>query len=105
MIDWDKVLHAPIQGAFGELVTYQPAAGAPLTVTGVYDRPFLDAELAGGTGVSTTAPVIGVQLSQFSLAPAQGDRLTVLRTGESFIVREVQPDSHGWAKLLLNVSP
>jgi hypothetical protein len=45
-----------------------------------------------------------VQLSQFLFyIPQQGDTLTIARTGETFIVKEVRDDGHGAAQLLLNL--
>jgi hypothetical protein len=105
MIDWDKVVHGPIQGAFGEPVTYRPIGGPAITIFGVFIAPSMSADAAGGTEIITFSPSLGVQVSQFSMAPEQGDRLTVIRTGQEFVVREVRPDSLGWANLSLNECP
>lgn len=103
MIDWDAAVLGPLNGVFGESAWYMPATTRPLPITGIFDEAYRDIDLAGGMGVSTTQPVLGVQLSQFPELPEQGDRLTIARTKETFIVKEVRPDGHGAAKLMLNL--
>lgn len=120
MIDWDSLVLGPCMGVFGEPVDYAPAAGTPtFRVSGVFDEayrsiapmgdgPFPSSELSalGAPGAITAEmPVLGVQLSAFPVPPVQGDLLTIVRTSESYVVKEVQPDGHGWAKLLLNGAP
>lgn len=102
MIDWDKAVVGPSISVFGEPVQYQPATTAPFDITGVYDDAYVEVDQAGGMGVSSARPVLGVQLSQFPSPPAQGDRLVVNRTGEMFIVKKVRSDSHGAVLLMLN---
>lgn len=112
MIDWDTNVIGPLMTVFGETVSYTPRSGSPLTITGVFDAEFraltpLGGMLGrepldyGGMGdTASTGPALGVQLSQFAVPPVQGDTLTV--RGALYQVREVQPDSHGAARLLLN---
>lgn len=102
MIDWDRAVLGPLEAVFGEPVTYAPAAGGGFDVSGVFDAAYREVELAGGIGITTETPVLGVRLSQFATAPEQGDRLTIQRTGLTYEVREVRPDSHGAARLMLN---
>lgn len=102
MIDWDAAVVGPSMSVFGEPVQYLPATTAPFPIVGVYDDAYVEVDPASGMGISSASPVLGVQLSQFSFPPAQGDRLVVQRTGEMFIVKKVRPDSHGAAKLMLN---
>lgn len=102
MIDWDKALLAPVFGVFAEPATYAPAVGQPFPIAGVFDEAYHGVSLAGGTDVPSAMPVIGVRLAQFAAPPKRGDRLTITRTGELFVVKEVEPDGRGQAKLLLN---
>jgi hypothetical protein len=88
---------------FGEPVHYMPVAAAALDITGIYDDAYVEVDPAGGMGVTSARPVLGVQLSEFPSPPQQRDRLTVVGTGETFIVKEVRPDNHGAAKLMLNL--
>lgn len=105
MIDWDSLVIGPLMKVFGEPepVRFMPATLAPFGIDGIYDPAYVEVELAGGMGVTSARPVLGVQLSQFASPPLQGDRLTIVRTGETFLVKEVRPDGHGWAKLMLNL--
>lgn len=102
MIDWDTAVLAGVISVFGEPVTYTPAIGAPLSITGVFDEAYQDLTLAGGTAMTTSTPVLGVRVSDFPALPAQGDTLVIASTGEAFTVKEVRADGHGWAKLMLN---
>jgi hypothetical protein len=104
MVDWDAILIGPVDGIFGEPATYFPATGGSWAITGIFDEAYVEVALAGGMGVTSARPVIGVQLSQFLFyIPQQGDTLTIARTGETFIVKEVRDDGHGAAQLLLNL--
>lgn len=101
-IDWDKMLLGPVINVFGEGVLYTPRAGASFDVTLVYDEANKDLDLAGGTGVNTSNPLASGRLSDFPAQPQQGDTLLIKRTGESFVVKDVETDGHGAVKLMLN---
>lgn len=105
MIDWDSAVLGPVMGVFGEAVRFMPATTRPTSITGVFDEAYVEVDPTGGMGVISARPVLGVRLSQFVTPPLQGDRLTIVRTGETFIVNEVRPDGHGAAKLMLNLDP
>lgn len=102
MIDWDKNVLAALENVFGEPVQYMPAVGAPFPITGIFDEAYKEVDLAGGMGANSVMPVLGVRLSQFSNPPLQGDQLTILRTGGTYIVKKPEPDSHGSILLKLN---
>lgn len=104
MVDWDALVIGPLQAVFGEPVTYMPVTGSPHVITGIFDKAFHKEALFtdGSVGITTEAPVLGVQLSQFSSIPLQNDRLSVASVNTTFVVREVRLDSHGGAKLILN---
>ena len=106
-IDWDSLVIGPNVAIFGEQVTYTSAGGGTIGITGVFNDGFFSgrSEMEGADwgnpgGVTTEQPVLGVQLSQFPIAPAQGD-LALVR-GTTYAVRQVQPDGNGGAVLLLN---
>src|SRR6516164_2893182 len=101
MIDWDKTVLGPLMGVFGEAVTYRPYAGAPYSITGVFDDAYLKEVMFedASQGVTDVSAVLGVRLSQFASPPLQNDQLSVASVNTTFIVREVRPDSHGGAKL------
>ncbi len=104
-IDWDINLLAPLQAVFGETVNYRPAGSAAYDITGIFDRAYTrDVEPLdpGDPTINTTLPVLGVRDVVFTSPPVKGDRLYVYRVDTLFIVRDIQPDSHGGSKLLLN---
>jgi hypothetical protein len=105
-IDWDSLVIGPLQGIFGEPVTYMPLAGGSLPISGVFDDAYLKEVMFedATSGVTTVSAVLGVQLSQFAIPPAQNDSLQIVRTGSTYIVREVRVDSRGGAKLMLTKS-
>jgi len=100
-VDWDRLVLGPTQRVFGEPVTYAPADDGPFQTTGIFDRAYTEVDIAeDGTQINTTLPVLGVRLSQFPIGPKQGDQLTV--QGGVYVVKDVRPDGHGAAKLMLN---
>lgn len=101
-IDWDAVLLTPVVDVFGEPAMYTPKGGVAIPVTLVYDEANKDLDIAGGTGVNTSNPLASGRLSQFGAMPLQGDSLVIVRTGETFVVKDVETDGHGAVKLMLN---
>lgn len=109
MIDWDALVLSPLAAVFGEASqpTYTPKGGAPFAIDGVFDRAYreltiLGGDVAGGVGMNTVSPVLGVRLAQFDQPPAQGDKLFVPSVNLTYVVNNVEPDGHGWALLRLN---
>lgn len=110
-IDWDAELLGPVMGLFGEgdsadastWPIYSPAGGAPFALAGaVFDREFLEVTTnADGSDNTSRRPVLGVRVSLFPSPPVQGDLVRIPSVGLTYIVREVQPDGHGHAKLML----
>lgn len=112
MIDWDSLVLAPLESIFGEgepaaePIMFQPAeGGAAYPIDGVFDAAWRDLEMVDPLGATSTLPVLGVRLARWAALgkrePQQDDQLTIPRTGKTYIVKEVRPDSHGGAKLLL----
>ena len=119
-VDWDA-LNTACMAAFGNepgegdaLISYLPQGAAPFPIQAVFDRAYLDVLPMGGAGgsearpmgaagnVSARKPVLGVQLSQFPVQPRQGDQASV--GADTYLVKEVRPDGHGWALLHLSKS-
>jgi len=101
-IDWDKAVIGPLNAVFGEPVAYTTAAGASVTgISGVFDAAYSDINLSDPLGTTTIKPVLGVQLSQFLALPAQDDLVQIPSVNNTYVVREVRLDGHGWAKLML----
>lgn len=101
-MDWDSLVLGPLQSVFGEPVTFLPAFDPPFTVSGIFDEAYREVDLAGGMAVTTEHPVLGIRTSDFPTLPVQGDQLIVLSRNKTYVIREVQIDGHGSAKLLLN---
>lgn len=105
-VDWDALLHGPVQSVFGEAVQYQPRIGAAFSVTGIFDDAYHQSdEVSGSFGLGPVHlvnryAILGVRLSEFPGLPQQGDTMTV--RGKSYSVQEVRDDSHGYAHLILN---
>jgi hypothetical protein len=116
--DWSHIVIGPTVKIFGSRVHYWSHDAEKQHITGVFDEAYLELTPlgcgdAGGEAfflrspgaITTEMPVLGVQLSQFCVRPEQGDRLEITsgkHRGERFVVKEVRPDGHGGAKLLLN---
>jgi hypothetical protein len=116
--DWSGLVLGPCVEIFGIQVTYLNAVGGSYTITAIFDESYFPLEPLGRGGlpgtenfgwgspgvITTGAPCLGVQLSQFTdgWSPKQGDMVII--NGQVFDVKEVQPDSKGGAKLLLNLN-
>lgn len=116
-VNWDKLVIGPTIKIFGDQVRFITFAET-FDIVGVFDEAYLELTPLGrgddGTetfnfgspgAITSERPVLGVQLSRFRVQPKQSDTLEVLsgkHAGERFEVKEVRPDGHGGAKLLLN---
>jgi len=101
-VDWDALVHGPVAATFGEPVLYAPAAGGTFSISGIFDEAYTEVQVLDGVPVSSVKPVMGVRLAQFPAPPEPDDTLTIERTGTTYVVANVNPDGHGWAKLMLN---
>lgn len=105
MIDWDALVLQPAMGVFGEPATYTPEGGSPFGINVVFDSGYTGVEVGGITAI-TSAPMVGIRLAEFpgGFDPelAQGDAITITRTGVSYVVKDGRKDSHGGARLDLN---
>jgi len=103
MVDFDQV-NLAVNGAFGEALVYQPAAGGvPRTIDGVftdaYKMAFQDGQ--GGVGWTTTSPSVGVRLADLHAPPAKDDRITRVKTGQTYLVFDQKPNGIGWTHIEL----
>lgn len=105
-IDWDRHLLIPLEKTFAERVNWRPRHGnGAYDISGIFDRAYLqDVIVAEGDDprLNTTRPVLGVRDALFKVPPQQGDQLFLYRDRSLWVVSDVQPDSHGGSKLLLN---
>ncbi|MGC6386570.1 hypothetical protein ACMV8I_02750 [Ewingella sp. S1.OA.A_B6] len=108
-INWGQHLLGPLHGVFGDPVDFRPAGGETYTISGIFDRAYTQEiePLDDGSTVNTTSPVLGVLDSQFTSPPKKGDRVFISIVGGQtvntlFTISDIQPDSHGGSKLILN---
>lgn len=87
------------RGILGRSVTYTPAAGAPVTVNGVFEAAYRKLEL-GQPGVSSTGPAVFLALSDLPDVPTAAARVTV--GGVVYEPWAVEPDGLGGVLLLLH---
>ncbi|MDQ2763017.1 MAG: hypothetical protein M3Y22_05865 [Pseudomonadota bacterium] len=119
-IDWDAELLTPVMAVFGEGNSAIPATLPIYTPLGlnsfglahaVFDAQYEQVAVNpdDGTESTTRRPILGVRLALFPRVPAQNDAVFIPATpmntlplpGQRFIVRDVHPDGHGHAKLML----
>jgi hypothetical protein len=111
-VDWDNLVIGPVAQVFGTTtpagapgVVYRPQNGTAFPLaSAIFEEGFAVVQGPGYQPVSTQQPTLGVRLSLFAALPAQGDTFTVLASGQTYIVNDVQPDGLGWAKLLANLA-
>ncbi len=111
MIDWDALLLAPVMGVFGEgdpaiaatQPLFMPAIGMSFRLPdAVFDAEYQQIEIEGEMSATTTSrPVLGVRLARFAVPPAQNDRVYIPSVATVFVVKDVEHDGHGHAKLVL----
>ena len=105
-IDWDGLVLAPLQAAFGDAVSYKTPTAPAFTLPGVVvDRSYCQVGTdEGGVPVTAWQTLAGVRLASFpaGIAPVVGDRLTA--NGKTWQVVDVQPDGKGHATLVLGVT-
>ena len=104
MIDWSSLVLGPVIGVFGQPAVYTQA-GTNYPLSGVFDEAYASVDVSSGQPVTTWSPCFGFNVSDLPVTPRQKDRLTITATGQTYIVRNVQPDGHGWCRLLLNLAP
>jgi hypothetical protein len=101
-INWDAAVLQPLEGIFAEPVAYTTAGGAVLSgIQGVFDAAYRDVDLSDPLGTTTIVPVLGVRLALFTVTPSQDDEIQIPSVNATYVIREVRPDGHGWAKLML----
>ncbi|UFT92830.1 hypothetical protein [Pectobacterium carotovorum] len=113
-VDWDLHLLSPLHGVFGDEHEYRPKSGAPFAINGIFDRGYAQVaeNLDGDSEISTSSPMLGVRDAEFCKQgkpqPAVSDRVFIKTVGgqainQLFVVSNVEPDSHGGSRLVLNM--
>ena len=107
MVDWDAMVLQPLHGQFAEPVVYQPAAGPAVPgLTGVFDDAYQSkVQLEDGSvGWNTASPTLGIRLQEWGAPPQQGEQITIVRTGQLFVVVDARPDGHGEIRLIMGAA-
>ena len=101
-IDFSALVLGPNINSFGVPGTYIPFKyPQQFSVSGVFDEAYCENRVVDGMLVTVTVPVFGIKLIDFPNPPLQNDHLIL--SGRAYIVREVRPDGHGGATLMLNL--
>lgn len=82
---------------FGVSATYTRGA-TPSTVTGIFDREYVAADVAE-VAFASTEPMFTLRSTQVPSGAIPGDTLTV--SGTAFVIRNIEPDGTGVTRLRL----
>lgn len=99
--DLADLVQLACKDTFGQIVEYRPTVGDAVSITAVFDRVWTEVEPASGLAVSTNDPTLGLDLSDLSAAPAQGDNVVISGT-DLYEIVDYQEDGHGWVVLKLH---
>jgi hypothetical protein len=80
-------------------VVYQPAAGDPVTVKGIFDDAYVLTD-HGETGTELLGPAVFLRLEDLPIHPEQDDPILTIE-GRDYRVRARQDDGLGGIRLLL----
>ena len=101
-INFSALVLNAAQSTFGEAVTVSPIVSQPgaesYEARGIFSNPAVEVPTDQGY-VTTRSPMLGIRLSEFSVPPVMGDRVTV--GGVTYQVHDRQDDGHGAADLIL----
>ncbi len=84
----------------GELVTYAPAVGVPVSVTGIFDELYVLAKGSAMAGVEALGPAVFFRLADLPVNP-EDDEPTITIRGNAYRVIERRPDGMGGIVLAL----
>ena len=110
MIDFDALVLTPAMDVFARPVVVLPVVSQPgvlaYTARGVWASKPDTIQTEGGEAISTNVPTLSIRLSEFSIAPVQGDRITIPANLSApalgtFFVFDVNGDGQGGADLVL----
>ncbi len=78
----------------GVPVTYDPQAGAPVVVTGIFDEQYVLSKGGAEAGVETTGPAVFLRLADLPTDP-EDDEPTITIAAVNYRVIERRPDGLG----------
>lgn len=86
----------------GEQVIYQPAVGAAVTITGMFDAQYVLAQGDAETGVEVAGPAVFLRLNELPVDPALDEPILTIR-GTNYNAKKRNPDGVGGILLTLRV--
>lgn len=86
---------------FGEVVTYAPQVGVPVTRTGIFNAQYVLAQGNADAGVETLGPAVFFDLSDLPTDPEIDTPIITVR-GVAYHVDERKPDGMGGIVLRLS---
>lgn len=102
---WDDdlaALNAATRDVFGKQVSVAHLSGLPAyTITAIFTEAHALVDLQGTVPVSSTGPVLDVNLADAREPFQQGDVVTLVASGAAFEVIDLQPDGHERVRLIL----
>lgn len=88
----------------GEVVTYTPGTGSPVSVAGVYDAAYLLVDVGGQSGVSSTRPAVSLLLSDLPSDPKLDPAARVTIRTIVYKAWKVEPDGQGRTQMILQLA-
>ena len=102
MIDFDGTALAACIAAFGEPATYQPGAGAPISLTGIFNEYATDQMITdSGEMRQVSQPTLGIRVSDLGGVPNPCRNEAVIVRGQTWQIAE--PVLDGFGHLLLKL--
>jgi hypothetical protein len=92
-VDFDALVLAPCERAFGESVTYLAGDGRSYTIAGIFNDRFAETKYQDGQELRSTHPMVSIRASQVTQQPAQGELFRI--RGVLYAVTNTDPDGFG----------
>ena len=99
MIDFDGLVLAATQAAFGDPLVWLPQNGPQVAGSGIFNEWATVVRWEDNVEVRENHPIVCVRESQLGARPAQGDGVQL--RGRLYIVTDVAPDGVGDVRCVL----
>ena len=105
MIDFNALALSPCIAAFGKPIVYQPGAGMPVTLIGIFNEAAMDEKITGdGQVVQERVPTVAINLRDLPFGMPLPCRNEIVMIGERmFQIGEPLKDNFGHLLLKLKV--
>lgn len=88
----------------GETITYAPAVGVPVQVTGIFDSQFVLAKGDAHAGVEATGPAIFLRLADLPVDPDVDDPTLTIRGRNYRVIERLRDDLGGIVLVLRSIA-